>query len=131
MVHPSTALAASTLALVVLYIGLGLRVAWLRIRLRVGIGEGKKPEHRPLKRAIRVHGNFGEWVPITLFVLLLAELRGVDPTVVGGLGAALVVARLGHAFGLSRSIGPSIGRTGGLTLHLLVLLGAAVAAVLA
>lgn len=126
---PSLELAVTALVLAAMYVTLGVRVARLRVQLRVGIGEGNKPEHRPLKRAIRVHGNFAEWVPLTLLVLLIADLRGADPTLVGGLGAALVVSRIGHAVGLSRSIRSSLGRSGGVALTLCVLLVAAITAV--
>lgn len=130
MTPPSTVFVATFAALMVLYIGLGLRVAWLRIRLRVGIGEGKKPEHRPLRRAIRVHGNFAEWVPVTLFAIYLAEVRGAAPLWISILCGALVLGRIGHALGLTRSIGVSVGRTGGTALTLITLLVASVSAVL-
>ncbi len=121
----SQPLAWTIAALVLVGLGLGLRVIVMRLTMKVGIGDGG---HRVLKRAIRAHANFAEWVPLTILALAAAELRGWGPTVIGGLGAVLVVARIGHGFGLSRFIGVSIGRTGGMSLNLIILLVAAVMA---
>jgi uncharacterized membrane protein YecN with MAPEG domain len=104
---------------IVLAIALGLNVVRFRITREVGIGDGGDKD---LKRAIRVHANFIEWVPFALLAIGMAELRGVSETTVGILGAVLFVSRLGHAVGFSRSIEVSIGRTGGMTVMITVML---------
>jgi hypothetical protein len=104
---------------IVLAIALGLNVIRFRLTRQVGIGDG---DDKDLKRAIRVHANFIEWVPFALLAIAMAELRGVSETTVGILGAVLLVSRLGHAVGLTRSIGTSIGRTGGMTVMIGVML---------
>lgn len=104
---------------IVLAIALGLNVIRFRLTRKVGIGDGGDKD---VKRAIRVHANFIEWVPFALLAIGMAELRGVSETTVGILGGVLLVSRLGHALGLSRSIGPSIGRTGGMTVMITVML---------
>ena len=130
---PSAAFLAPTTLLALLYVVLGLRVVALRVHLRVGVGEGRPGDalHRPLRRAVRVHANFAEWVPFTLLALLVADLRGADPVVVSGLGAILCVARITHAVALSRSSRGGIARTSGLALTVTALLGAIGAAWLA
>lgn len=113
------ALFATLAAHVVLAVVLGVRVIQLRLRHGVGIGDG---DQRPLRRAIRVHANFVEWVPLALLCVAAAELRGASEVWIWGLGAALLISRLGHAVGLQRSIGTSVGRSGGMMLMFTVML---------
>lgn len=115
-------------SLVLIAHALGLWVIALRMRLKVGIGDGG---HKVLKRAIRVHANFIEWVPLAIIGLLVADLARADARVVGALGGALVLARVLHAVGLGRHHRQSPGRFIGTLLTQLVLLGSAVAALLA
>jgi uncharacterized membrane protein YecN with MAPEG domain len=56
-------------------------------------------------------------VPITLLALYVVEQRGAGAAWVAGLGGAVLLGRLGHAWGLSRKAGASPGRLGGLALH--------------
>ncbi len=100
-----TALYAGLLGL--LYIVLGGFVVAQRRRARVGIGTGSDSA---LERAVRVHGNFAEYVPLFVLLMLIAELSGSASWLLHVLGAAFVLARLGHAFGLGRSSGTSAGR---------------------
>lgn len=101
---------------------LGLNVIRLRWKHRVGFGDGGNPE---MMRAVRVHANFAEWTPLALLALLAAELRSAPTAWVAGLGLTLLIGRIGHALGLSRRTGPSVGRSGGMTLTMLVILAAA------
>jgi uncharacterized protein len=105
---PITALYAGLLALVLL--ALALRVIRLRWKLRVGIGDGGD---KAMARAIRVHGNATEHVPIALLLLLVAELNHAGPTLLHACGIILVVARILHALGLGRTIGASWERMAG------------------
>jgi uncharacterized protein len=90
-----------------LYLFLGWQVVVHRRRSKVGLGAGGDPA---LERAIRVHGNFAEYVPLFLLLLLLAELGGAVPWLLHVLGAVFLVSRIGHAYGLSGSGGISRGR---------------------
>jgi uncharacterized membrane protein YecN with MAPEG domain len=99
---PITALYAGVLALLLLM--LALRVIRLRWKLRVGLGDGGD---KAMSRAIRVHGNAIEHVPIALLLLLVAELNHASPAMLHACGAVLVVARVLHALGLGRSAGAS------------------------
>jgi len=101
---------------------LTFRVILLRNRLKVGVGSGGHPS---LERAMRAHGNFIEYVPLALILLLLCELNGAASTTLHGLGIALILGRLAHAWGLSTSEGTSAGRAAGIVLTMLVLIGAA------
>jgi uncharacterized membrane protein YecN with MAPEG domain len=105
-------------------IGLSVRVVSLRRRLRVGVGTG---EHSDLELAVRAHGNFGEYVPMALLLLLLLEAStAVAPLMLHGLGVVLLAGRLLHGyFGLNRTAGKSVGRFYGTLLTWLMLLAAA------
>ena len=105
---PITALYTGLLALLLLV--LALRVIRLRWKLRVGIGDGGD---KSMSKAIRVHGNATEQVPIALLLLLVAELSHAGPTLLHACGIVLVVARILHAWGLGRSIGASWQRMAG------------------
>jgi hypothetical protein len=83
------------------------RVSRLRHGRRIGFGDGGDPE---LARAIRVHGNFVEHVPFALLLLGLLELAGLPAPWLWALGGALLLSRLMHAAGLSRTSGASFGR---------------------
>lgn len=121
MTVPITALYAGLCA--VLLLGLAARVIRLRWKLRVGLGDGGE---RPLHKAMRVHGNAAEYVPITLLLLLVAELDHSSPTLLHVCGATFVFARVLHAIGLSRSSGASWPRMAGTTLTVLVIAALAV-----
>lgn len=116
-----TGLYAALSAIVLL--GLSLRVVRLRQRHRVGIGDGG---HNDLAQSIRAQGNFIEYVPLALVLLLIIEGSGGSGWLVHMLGAALVISRLAHAAGLIRSRGTSVGRAFGASLTFLILLVAAV-----
>lgn len=103
-----------------LLLGLSAQVVRLRLRHRVGLGTGGV---EALERAIRVHGNFCEYVPLSLVLLaLLAAAGSVPAAVLHGLAGALVLGRILHAVGLSGSGGPSPARKLGTVLTWLVLL---------
>lgn len=88
-------------------LGLAKNVIALRRTKLVGIGDGGDDS---LARAIRIHANFTEYVPVGLLLLLLVELNGSHPLLVHGLGSLLIVCRLLHMQGLRSSSGKSFGR---------------------
>ena len=90
--------------LAILYIALTFKVIGLRRKHLVGIGDGENTE---LAKAIRVHGNFSEYVPIALILFAAFELNGGSAQMLHLLGGLLVTARFLHAIGLSKSIGTS------------------------
>jgi len=89
---------------------LTLRVARLRFERRVGLGDGGDKE---LARAIRVHANAVETQPIVWLLMLAYELGGGAAWLLHGCGAALLLGRFLHAYGLSAYGGSSVGRFSG------------------
>lgn len=113
-----TALYAGILGLMAIV--LGFAAGSIRGRKKIPIGDGGDPE---LLLAIRRHGNFVEWVPLTLILIGLLELGGVSATALHALGAALVASRIFHAVSLKADTIQGIGRiigAGGSTLVLLI-----------
>ena len=105
MTAPITSLYAALAALLLLALaGLVVRARW---RYRTGLGIGTEPA---MERAVRVHANFVEYVPLTLLLLLLAELAAAPAGLLHACGATLVVCRVLHAYGLSQTSGRSFGR---------------------
>jgi uncharacterized protein len=100
-----TALYAGLLG--ILYLALGGLVVSNRRRARIGLGTGSDTA---LERAVRVHGNFAEYTPLFLVLLLIAELGGGAVLLLHLAGTAYFLARIAHAFGLSQSSGTSQGR---------------------
>lgn len=104
----------------ILLIALSLRVARLRGSLKVALGDGGE---RALQKAIRVQGNFIEYVPMALLLLFLLELSRQAPLwALHALGASLLLGRILHAIGLSTSAGLSFGRFVGITLTFAMIL---------
>jgi uncharacterized membrane protein YecN with MAPEG domain len=99
---------AAVLALLTLV--LAFRVAWLRRRYGVGMGSAG---HEDLARAVRVHGNATEYIPLGILLLTLDALAGSPVLGVEIAGALLCFGRLTHAYGLSQSSGASPGRFAG------------------
>ena len=98
---------------------LAVRVVLRRISLRIGIGDG---DDRELRKRVRAHANAIEYLPIALLLLLMLELNQTQPALVHACGIVLIVARVAHAFGLSRSGGPSPARLAGTMLTFLLML---------
>lgn len=105
MSAPITAVYAGLLGILLLALsGLVVRGRW---RFRTGLGIGAEPG---MERAVRVHANFIEYVPLALLLLLAGELNGLRPAMLHGAGLVLLLSRALHAYGLSRSSGRSFGR---------------------
>jgi uncharacterized protein len=85
--------------LAILFVTLSIRT--LRLRRSLGIGLGDAGNERML-RAMRVHSNFAEYVPLSLILLYLVEGQGAHPIFLHGLGLCLLIGRLSHAFGVSQ-----------------------------
>ena len=116
MTAPATALYAALLT--PLFIALAVRVIRRRRKARVAIGVGSDPA---LERAVRVHANFAEYVPLALLLMLLVELSGYPPWVVHLTGIPLVAGRLAHALGVSRTPEDFRLRVAGMVVTLTVL----------
>jgi uncharacterized membrane protein YecN with MAPEG domain len=118
-----TPLYAGLLAL--LFLVLSQRAIRARRQARLALGAGDDPA---LLRAIRVHGNFAEYVPLALLLLLLLELQLapalsqpaalLPALLLHGLGATLLLGRLLHAIGVARAPEQFRYRIGGMILTL-------------
>jgi uncharacterized protein len=107
-------------AALVAFLVIGLTVGVIRNRQRAQVSLGTGGD-TALERAIRAHGNCLEYAPLALLLILMVELVGYAPPVVHGLGSALVVGRVLHAWGLVMRGGRSFGRVGGVVLTVAVL----------
>jgi uncharacterized protein len=116
-----TLLYAALLAL--LFLLLTFRAIFLRGKNQVLLGDGGHPQ---LQRAIRAHGNFTEYTPIALILLLLLEGTGSKEWLLHAFGSALLLGRILHAAGVSQLREPLALRVTGMVLTNLVILGAAV-----
>jgi hypothetical protein len=90
-----------------------------RFAFQTGIGDGG---HEELQRVIRIHGNFTEFVPLALILIMLSEMTGTSAHLIHGMGLTLVIARILHAFGLNKSAGSSLPRMFGMIGTFLVIL---------
>ena len=95
---------------------LTVRVILNRVRTGTNSGDGDDAQ---LAQAIRAHANFIEHAPLALVLLLVAETLGTSSMLINAAGTVLVVARTANAFGLSRSLGPSMPRQAGAGLTIL------------
>jgi uncharacterized membrane protein YecN with MAPEG domain len=73
----------------------------------VSVGFG---DNLALEEAGRVFGNFVEYVPLALVLMLTFELTGASNTTLHVYGGILIVARVLHAFGLKADKGATPGR---------------------
>ena len=111
-----TALYAGLLGLI--FIILSYRVVGLRKSESIGIGDGGSDA---LQLACRVHGNFSEYVPIAVILLAALELNNWSALYIHALGASLVISRVLHAVGYSKTSGASFGRFVGVLLTWIVI----------
>jgi uncharacterized membrane protein YecN with MAPEG domain len=81
-----------------------MNVSRVRGKYNVSRGDGG---HAELQGAIRAHGNNSEHVPLTVLLLLIAELCGGSSTVLHVLGGAFLVARILHPVGLMKNLSPA------------------------
>jgi uncharacterized membrane protein YecN with MAPEG domain len=108
--------------LAVLFVVLSIRVIRLRQGLRVGLGDAGNSQ---LQRAIRVHANFAEYVPLGLLLIFLVEGQGASTLLVNVLGMGLLLGRLCHAFGVSQASENLRFRVCGMVITFLTLLTSA------
>jgi uncharacterized protein len=94
-IFPITSLYA--LPLTVIFFALWINVTSNRSKLSQSIGDGGNVD---LHERIRKHGNFVEWVPMVMLLMLLAEARGTSTMWLHAAGALLTLGRLLHPFGL-------------------------------
>ena len=85
------------LPLALIYLVLWFRISGLRATHKISFGDGGNVE---LLRRIRQHGNFVEWAPMVLILMILAEGMGAPAMYLHISGALLLIGRIAHPFGL-------------------------------
>jgi uncharacterized protein len=101
------------------FLVLSVRVARNRGKRQVSLGDGGDTM---LQRMIRAQGNFAEYVPMVLVLLVILELSHFSTYVLHGLGITLVVGRLLHGYALGFSKQFMFGRVVGAVLTFATLL---------
>ena len=81
------------------YIFLSVRVVRIRRQEKVGIGDANNLR---LRRAIRAHGNFAEYVPLTVILTAFVEIQQFAVIIIHALCWMLIIGRLIHAYGVSQ-----------------------------
>jgi uncharacterized protein len=93
------AFSASYVAVLVLMaVFLGLRVALMRKAERISLGDGA---NSALNRRIRAHGNFSEYAPLLIGVLIVLPLVGAREWLVHLVGATGLTGRILHAIAVT------------------------------
>ena len=90
-----------------LLVAFAVRVSFTRGKEKVDLGDGGKDV---MLRAIRLHGNASEYMPLTLLLMLLLEFQNSHHWFLHAAGITLVVSRLFHAQGLMQSSKLTPGR---------------------
>jgi uncharacterized protein len=98
---------------------LAFNVVRLRAKTKTNLGTGG---NAAMEQAVRAHGNFVEYAPFILLLMLIAAMGGETLYWLHGMGITLTVARLLHPWGLLRTPGASVGRFIGTNLTWLVML---------
>ena len=109
MILNNVNIAAPLLSIVPVYTAIfGLMFVYLSICVikqrrsaKVSIGDGDNPT---LRKAIAVHNNFSQYVPLALLLIAFVELNHAPATITHGLCACLLVGRVAHAYGLAQAV---------------------------
>jgi len=106
--------------LALIYVVLSLHIVSKRTRGKVMFGDNNEPD---MVRAVRIHGNFAEYVPLALLLLALYETQAGSFYAVHAFGITLVTARIAHIIGLHRDVLIARGIGTFLTLTTVAILG--------
>jgi uncharacterized protein len=85
------------LPLIAIWFALWIGVTSTRAEHNWSIGDAGNAQ---LLQKIRRHGNFIEWVPFVLVLMILAEAQGAGKMWLHAAGALLLIGRIAHPFGL-------------------------------
>ncbi|MEY3081025.1 MAG: hypothetical protein RJA94_1010 [Pseudomonadota bacterium] len=107
-----------------LFVVLSVNVIRTRRREKVGLGAGGNVA---VERAMRVHANFSEYVPITLLLLLILEQSGGNILLLHALFVVLLAGRIIHAWGVSQQKENFTFRVSGMILTFTVIMTASIA----
>ena len=116
-------IAIYTAILALIFAWLTTRTIGIRRKLRIAIGDNGNAE---MIRAMRVHSNFAEYVPITLLMIYFVEISGAHLLIVHGLSLCLLVGRCLHIYGVRQVSENFRFRVSGMGMTLTSLITAAV-----
>lgn len=106
-------------ALTALYLLLSARVILVRRAERINLGDGGNPD---MLRRMRAHGNFAEYVPLGLILLLIAEQQDTAALWLHVTGGMLLVGRVAHGVNFTFGLKSMPLRTGGMLLTFFALI---------
>ena len=106
-----------------LYLGLTLNVVRNRWKFRQSLGSGNEAQ---MEKAIRMHGNFSEYVPLIMLMMALLEFNKASPTLLHSLGIILLLGRAIHAYGIAIKKVPNSFRFMGTVMTLTCMIGASI-----
>ena len=106
----------------IFFVVLSIRTIRQRRKLKIGLGDSG---NKDMQRAMRVHANFAEYVPLSLLMVYLVEQSGVYVWLVHALCMGLLVGRLSHAYGVSQQRENLAFRMTGILLTFTVLIASA------
>ncbi|TRY32676.1 glutathione S-transferase [Aliiglaciecola sp. M165] len=109
MTTPITAFYAGLLGITFVY--LSILVINQRRSKKVSLGDGGDAHFLGF---IRAHGNFAEYVPLALVMMLIAELNDSHHILLHLAGVLMLAGRLLHAYGLRHHVGASWQRIWGM-----------------
>ena len=92
---PITPLFAAIFALMFVFLSSG--VIKTRLSEKIGLGLG---DSRELEKAVRIQGNFAEYVPLALVLLWFLETISFNSGLVFWLGCVLLASRIAHVIGM-------------------------------
>jgi uncharacterized membrane protein YecN with MAPEG domain len=98
-------------ALTLLYLLLSARVITVRRSRRINLGDGNDAD---LQRRVRAHGNFAEYAPLGLILMLIAEQQDTAPVWLHLTGGLLVLGRFAHGVNFTFGLKSMPLRTGGM-----------------
>lgn len=108
-----------TALLALVIIALAVNVMRQRGKHRVSLGHADIPE---VERAMRMHGNAVEYLPIALLLMAFYEMERGLPLVLHLSGIALILGRLFHVWGIAAPNSIGSGRSIGVGLTLLAMI---------
>jgi uncharacterized membrane protein YecN with MAPEG domain len=109
---------AGLLGLLLVVLSFNVMQNWVRVT-----GEGRETD-RDMRRAERILSSFVEYVPLSLIMLVLIEMKGAPIMIIHLLGSSLLCARLLHAFGSNQIKGAAVMRFIGTQLTFLMIAAA-------
>ncbi len=102
--------------LAVLFLVLSLRVVVYRRGNKISLGDGNDPI---LQQRVRAQGNFSEYAPFGLVMMLISEAQGTAPIWLHICGTLLVVGRVMHGVNFTFGLRQMPLRVGGMVLTFL------------